>query len=144
MNLNPVGTHCILELYDVDPPLLDDEPFIRSAMEQAAGKSLSTVLKVTSHKFEPQGVTALALLAESHISIHTWPENRYAAVDIFTCGETAKPEQACAFMVRQFKAGRHQLNVLRRGVGMDPERGVVPIEEKSPPAKESVLCPVHN
>ena len=85
---------------------------------------MSTLLQLVSHQFEPQGVTALALLAESHMSIHTWPENGYAAIDVFTCGRTATPEAACAFLVEQFGAARHRLKVLSRG------------------AAESASCPV--
>ena len=65
---------------------LDDEGFIRDVLYQASVWCKSTMLHLKSHKFEPQGVTAVALLAESHISIHTWPENGTAVCDIFTCG----------------------------------------------------------
>ena len=76
-----------------------------------------TLLKLSSHQFHPQGVTAVGLLAESHLSIHTWPEHGYAAVDVFTCGEEARPQQACDYLVKRFAARRHSLVVLPRGVG---------------------------
>ena len=79
--LDMVGKHCILELYDCDPSKLDDEDFLRSAITQAAERAGATLLNLITHQFEPQGVTGLALLAESHISIHTWPESGYAAVN---------------------------------------------------------------
>ena len=81
-----VGKHCILELYDCDPSRLDDEAFIRTTITSAAKGAGATLLNLITHQFQPQGVTGLALLAESHISIHTWPESGYAAIDVFTCG----------------------------------------------------------
>ena len=67
-----------------------------------------------SNKFEPQGVTAIALLAESHISIHTWPESNYSAVDIFTCGQNMLPEIACRYLIKALKAEEHFLRVIER------------------------------
>ena len=68
-----VGKHCILELYNCDPAKLDDEAFLRNAITTAAKRAGATLLNLITHRFDPQGVTGLALLAESHISIHTWP-----------------------------------------------------------------------
>ena len=64
----------------------------------AAKLANATVLNLISNKFEPQGVTAIALLAESHLSIHSWPEAHYSAVDIFTCGQNMKPEISCNYL----------------------------------------------
>ncbi|MGB3491768.1 MAG: adenosylmethionine decarboxylase [Elainellaceae cyanobacterium] len=110
----PVGLHCILELYDCPSDLLDDVARVREAMRAAAQRAGSTLLNEVCHRFEPQGVTALALLAESHISIHTWPELGYAAVDVFTCGETADPVQACQHLVQALKATHHHLSTIQR------------------------------
>ena len=118
MELGPVGTHCILELHGCSYDRLNDVLFVREAIERAAKQGLATLLKLTSQQFYPQGVTAIGLLAESHLSIHTRPEHGYAAVDIFTCGETAEPTRACASLVEQFEARRHALQVLPRGVGV--------------------------
>ncbi len=118
MTRSPAGIHCILELYGCPYELLDDEGFVRASVEQASEKGLSTLLSLNSHKFSPQGVTAVGLLAESHLAIHTWPERNYAAVDIFTCGEFADPRKACDFLVGRFKAERHSIIVLERG--LDP------------------------
>ena len=90
-----VGKHCILALYDCDPARLDDEAFLRTAITTAAKRAGATLLNLITHQFQPQGVTGLALLAESHISIHTWPESGYAAIDVFTCGDHTMPERAC-------------------------------------------------
>ena len=68
-----------------------------------------------SHHFHPQGVTALGLIAESHVAIHTWPEYRYAAIDVFTCGRRANAEKACRYLISALKAERHSLKTLTRG-----------------------------
>lgn len=109
-----VGRHCIYELQGGDPHLLDDEDFIKDAMKQAAEASGATLLGMVSHKFEPQGVTAVALLSESHISIHSWPEHGYAAVDAFTCGEHTNPEAACRSLREALKATSGSMKLLAR------------------------------
>ena len=109
-----VGKHCILELYNCDPAKLDDEAFLRTAITSAAKRAGATLLNLITHRFEPQGVTGLALLAESHISIHTWPESGYAAVDVFTCGDHTMPEMACQVLAEELSAGNHKLTSFRR------------------------------
>ena len=109
-----VGKHCILELYNCDSAKLDDEAFLRTAITSAAKRAGATLLNLITHRFEPQGVTGLALLAESHISIHTWPESGYAAVDVFTCGDHTMPEMACQVLAEELSAGNHELTSFRR------------------------------
>ncbi|MCP9888488.1 adenosylmethionine decarboxylase [Cyanobium sp. ATX 6A2] len=109
-----VGKHCILELYDCDPGRLDNQAFLRDTITAAAHQAGATLLNLITHRFQPQGVTGLALLAESHISIHTWPESGYAAVDVFTCGDHTMPERACAVLAAELGAGRHRLTSFRR------------------------------
>jgi len=110
-----IGSHCILELHGCPYDILDNETLVRDAIERASQKSLSTLLHLSSHRFEPQGVTAVGLLAESHISIHTWPELGYAACDIFTCGASARPTQACEVLAAILRAANQSLQVLARG-----------------------------
>ena len=115
--MGTVGTHCILEMFDCPVSLLDDVGFVKRALAEAAKTGLSTLLNQVSHRFHPQGVTAVGLLAESHLSIHTWPEYQYAGADMFTCGHTADPKAACLHLVNVFKAGRYDLICLPRGDG---------------------------
>jgi S-adenosylmethionine decarboxylase len=110
-----IGTHCIVELYGCPRELLNDEQFVRDALREATSHGLATLMGEVSHSFDPQGVTALALLAESHIAIHTWPEHGYAAADIFTCGDRANPQKASNFLIMKFQAERHSLTKLVRG-----------------------------
>ncbi|WP_320663715.1 adenosylmethionine decarboxylase [Prochlorococcus sp. MIT 1223] len=109
-----IGKHCILELYECNKYKLNDEKFVNKAIKLAAKYAGATLLNLTTHKFEPQGLTSLALLAESHISIHTWPEMGYGAVDVFTCGDHAMPERACDVLIKELSAKRFSLQSLKR------------------------------
>ena len=109
-----IGRHCILELYQCDHAKLNDEAFIRTTITSSAKIAGATLINLVTHSFKPQGVTGLALLAESHISIHTWPEIGYAAIDVFTCGEHTMPEKACKVFFEDFLAKNFSFkNVVR-------------------------------
>jgi len=112
--LSHQSKHLLLELYRCDYKKLNDESFLRCTLNRAAKFAKATVLNLISNKFEPQGVTAIALLAESHISIHTWPESNYSAVDIFTCGKNMLPELASQYLIEALKAEEHSLRVIER------------------------------
>ena len=99
-----IGRHCILELYQCDHAKLNDEAFIRTTITSSAKIAGATLINLVTHSFKPYGVTGLALLAESHISIHTWPEIGYAAIDVFTCGDHTMPEKACKLLSQDFLA----------------------------------------
>ena len=96
--------HILFTLKGCTRDLLNDEEFVRDVVYQSSRKCKSTLLALHSHKFDPQGVTCVAMLAESHISIHTWPEKGMAVCDIFTCGDTATPEDGVEYMKQQLKA----------------------------------------
>tara|TARA_E500000081_G_C6103582_1_gene338828 strand:+ start:733 stop:1068 length:336 start_codon:yes stop_codon:yes gene_type:complete len=96
--------HLLFTLKDCNRNLLNDEEFIRDIVYTASKKCKSTLLAINSHKFDPQGVTCVAMLAESHISIHTWPEKGMAVCDIFTCGEHTKPKKGMEYMQMMFSA----------------------------------------
>jgi len=112
--LSHQSKHLLLELYRCDCEKLNDESFLRCILNRASKLANATVLNLISNKFEPQGVTAIALLAESHISIHTWPESNYSAVDIFTCGQNMMPELASQYLIEALKAEEHFLRVIER------------------------------
>ncbi len=125
--MSALGFHSILELYDCPPELLDDEIQVRDFVREAALRAGCTVLGELCHRFDPQGVTALMLLAESHISVHTWPEVGYVAVDVFTCGTDTRPEDACRYLTHMFEARHHDLRVIARGM-----RAPKPQQERKP------------
>ena len=106
--------HLLLELYRCNREKINDESFLRCILNRAAKLANATVLNLISNKFEPQGVTAIALLAESHISIHTWPESNYSAIDIFTCGQNMLPELASQYLIEALRAEEHSLRVIER------------------------------
>ena len=114
--LSHQSKHLLLELYRCDCEKLNDESFLRCTLNRAAKLANATVLNLISNKFEPQGVTAIALLAESHISIHTWPESHYSAVDIFTCGQNMMPELASQYLIKSLIAKEHFLRVIERNL----------------------------
>jgi len=98
------GRHLILDLYDCDPEILDDYAQLSTLLETALTMSKANILRIIGEKFQPQGVTLLALLAESHASIHTWPELGYAALDLYTCGDTTNTQRAANFLKFKLKA----------------------------------------
>ncbi len=108
------GKHLLVELYGCNNKKLDDESYLRCLINNSAKLANATILNLISNKFEPQGVTAIALLAESHLSIHTWPEAQYAALDIFTCGKNMKPDLACNFLIDSLEAKEHILKTIDR------------------------------
>ena len=114
--LSNQSKHLLLELYGCDCEKLNDESFLRCILNRAAKLANATVLNLISNKFEPQGVTAIALLAESHISVHTWPESSYSAVDIFTCGQNMMPELASQYLIKSLIAKEHFLRVIERNL----------------------------
>lgn len=124
-----IGSHWILEMYECPPEVIDDLELVREALRQAARAARSTLLYEVAHAFEPQGVTALGLLAESHLSVHTWPELGYAAADVFTCGEHATPKAACEHLAAALRAGRWDLRHIERGAAAPAER---PLRQPEP------------
>lgn len=110
-----VGKHVLADLHGCDAAALDDEPRLVAHLRASAEAAGATVLSVSSHRFEPAGVTAIALLSESHLSIHTWPERGYAAVDAFTCGSHTDPETAVRMLSEALGAERATTTVHARG-----------------------------
>jgi S-adenosylmethionine decarboxylase len=109
------GTHLIIEV--VDGTGLDDEARIQQAFRDCVATCGATLLHIHTHKFSPQGVSGVAVLAESHISVHTWPEIGYGAFDVFMCGE-AEPWRAVEVLRRAFDAGEMRVRELLRGEGL--------------------------
>jgi len=109
------GRHVLAELDDVDPSLLDDPTFMGEALASAVSEAGATLCEVMSHRFAPQGVTVLAMLAESHASVHTYPELGAVFVDVFTCGDRADPEHAVRLLAKALGTGSVRMSTVRRG-----------------------------
>ncbi|MBU2542313.1 adenosylmethionine decarboxylase [Patescibacteria group bacterium] len=111
-----LGRHVIVEFYDCDPEILNDLLKIEEVMVVAALVSGATIVGQVFHRFIPHGVSGAVVIAESHFSIHTWPEFGYAAVDLFTCGDIVDPWEAFQHLGGALKSGRTSQIELRRGL----------------------------
>ncbi len=114
--MNVLGKHLLLELKECNPQLLNDLAYIRNSLLLAAEDLGVQVVGESFHQFSPQGVTGILSIAESHISIHTWPEYGYAAADIFTCGSSFQPSQAAQILVEQFESKDQDITEIPRGL----------------------------
>jgi S-adenosylmethionine decarboxylase len=108
------GAHLIVDLYDAQR--LDDIDHIETTLRRCVDAAGATLLHIHLHHFQPNGVSGVAVLAESHISIHTWPEAGYAALDVFMCGK-AEPEKCVPILREAFKAKRVAVGEHLRGQG---------------------------
>jgi S-adenosylmethionine decarboxylase len=115
-DLNALGRHLLLELKFCNKEVLDDIEYLRTSLIEIAEKIGATVLNNVFHQFCPQGVSGVVVIAESHLCIHTWPEYGYAAVDIFTCGNTINPVDAVELLVNKLGAKEHSFQELKRGM----------------------------
>lgn len=109
------GLHIIAEFSGCDPTIIGDKERVRSIMVEAAEVAGAIVCEVAFHTFVPQGVSGVVVIAESHLSVHTWPESRYVAIDIYTCGEHTSPDRACAFLGDAFAAEHREITRIARG-----------------------------
>ncbi|QDX95224.1 adenosylmethionine decarboxylase [Brevibacillus laterosporus] len=117
MEYSTFGRHVAIDTWGVQFDLLNDADFLKKQMVEAAEACGATVLSVQSKQFAPQGATVLVLLSESHLSIHTYPERGFAALDCYTCGETVDPQVAIDYMVSVLKPEKVFAKKLIRGLG---------------------------
>lgn len=110
-----LGRHLLLELYECPSEILNDTGIIQQIMIDVAKAVHATIIDTSFHHFSPFGVSGVVLIAESHFTIHTWPEYGYAAVDIFTCDEELNHEKSKALLIERFAAKRHQSKFILRG-----------------------------
>jgi len=114
-SLEYLGLHLIAEFWGNKVDIKDPNK-IEEILKTAALKAKSTPLAVKLHKFNPHGISGVCLLAESHISIHTWPEKEYIAFDIFTCGRKSMPYKALEFLKEVFRPKEVQVIEIKRGI----------------------------
>ena len=128
-----LGTHLLVELRDCNPEILKDLNKVKGAMVSAAKEAKATIIDVSFHEFNPFGISGMVVIAESHLSIHTWPEYSYAAVDIFTCGDIIKPEVAAQFLIKRFESKTPSVVEMKRGIlSFDNEKLPHKVEVASP------------
>ncbi len=99
--MQALGRHLLLELFDCDAEALNSLETVKVSMVEAAKRAQATIIDVVFHEFNPFGISGVVVIAESHLAIHTWPEYRYAAVDIFSCGDVLQPQTAADYLVEQ-------------------------------------------
>jgi len=114
--LYALGTHLLIELRDCNPSILKDLEKVKNTLISAAKEAQATIIDSSFHEFNPFGVSGVVVIAESHLTIHTWPEYGYAAVDIFTCGDVIKPEIAASYLIKQFECKNPSLVEMKRGI----------------------------
>ena len=110
-----VGSHFILDLYGCTTDVLDDLPLLQRTLRDALNLAGATIITDVFHKFSPQGVTGVVVIAESHASVHTWPEIRFAAFDFFTCGEKMNPDLAIQHLIAVLMPKSQLLRQVPRG-----------------------------
>ena len=113
---NALGRHLLLELYDCNNDLLNQTETIEMFLKEAAKLVGATIVDTTFHHFSPYGVSGVVVIAESHITIHTWPEYDYAAIDVFTCDDSIPVERIVDYLVAKFEAGKFEQKLIKRGI----------------------------
>lgn len=117
MEYSTFGRHVAVDTWGVDFDMLNNAEVLQAHMVDAAESCGATVMSVQAKQFEPQGATVLVLLSESHLSIHTYPERGFAAIDCYTCGETVDPQLAIDYLVSVLKPEKTYAKKLVRGLG---------------------------
>ncbi|MCB9477595.1 MAG: adenosylmethionine decarboxylase [Deltaproteobacteria bacterium] len=120
-----LGTHHLLDLFGVGAALLDDQSALKATLSRCARDGGATILATHFRRFEPQGVTGVVILAESHVTIHTWPERGAATLDVFTCGDPSIGERIVEGLVAALPSEEHRVTSIARG--MEP-----PSHERKP------------
>ena len=118
--MQALGRQILIEFYDCQSEVLTDRDRIRQYMLEAAHHAGATVISDTFHHFKPDGINGVVVIAESHISIHTWPEHRYAAVDVFTCGDSVDPWGVPHYLQEKLHAKSVSSMEIKRGLFPSP------------------------
>ncbi len=114
--MQSLGRHVLAEVYGCRFDVLNDVRQVEDIMVNAALEAGAEVREVVFHKFSPQGVSGVVVISESHLAIHTWPELGYAAVDVFTCGDSVNPWDACKYLQEKFEAHYVDASEVKRGL----------------------------
>jgi S-adenosylmethionine decarboxylase len=114
--LKALATHIVCELSGCDATKLTDVDAVSDMMMEAALEANATVVTRAFHRFQPQGVSGVVVIQESHLSIHTWPETGYAAMDFYTCGDHTDPWAACEYAAKVLGAKTMRTTEVKRGI----------------------------
>lgn len=127
--MNALGRHLLLELNACNIKRLDDLDLVRRLLLKAAREVGATIIGDSFHRFQPHGVSGVVVIAESHLSIHTWPEHSYAAVDIFSCSAAFRPEEAARVLIDGLESARPSYMVVERGTMPPQSFAPISVEE---------------
>ncbi len=114
--MSALGRHILAEFYGCPQEILCNLDLIKESMVAAAIEAGAEVRETVFHQFSPQGVSGVVVISESHLAIHTWPEYGYAAVDVFTCGQTVNPWVSCNYLKQAFSARNMSAREIKRGI----------------------------
>jgi len=114
--MEALGRQILVESHDRDNDQINDVEYIESSILAATRASRATIISHNFHKFSPHGVSGVVVIAESHVSIHSWPEYDYAAVDIFTCGDTIDPWVIQEHLKEAFQSKNTSSMEMKRGM----------------------------
>jgi S-adenosylmethionine decarboxylase len=114
--MSALGRHILAEFYGCPPEKLNNPDRIKQEMVAAALEAGAEIRETVFHQFSPQGVSGVVVISESHLAIHTWPEFGYAAVDVFTCGQTVDPWVCCNYLKQKFTAENMTAREIKRGI----------------------------
>jgi S-adenosylmethionine decarboxylase len=117
MEYSTFGRHIAVDAWGIEHNLINDTELLKNSMVHAADASGATILDIRCHRFDPQGVSILLLLSESHFTIHTYPEKGFVAIDCYTCGETVDPQMAVDQLLQRLKPEKVFFKKLVRGIG---------------------------
>lgn len=109
------GKHLLIGLFDCNKELIDDLDFVQEVFINASKEARAEVLSVSFRKFQPNGISGVVIISESHLTIHSWPEEGYCAIDIFTCGNKAKPFRALGYINKKLQGKKCSVIQLDRG-----------------------------
>lgn len=109
-----MSEHLMADFFDCEPSLLSDAEFIENTLTRAVDILGATILEKCTKQYSPNGITTVFVLAESHISVHTWPEQSFAGLDIYTCGERSTAD-AYAYLKEQFAPSEAKAIIVGRG-----------------------------
>ena len=113
--MKSLGQQLIVELYGCDRTLLDDPSRLEQILTESIRRSGGTIIRPCYHQFSPHGVTGVVVIAESHVSIHTWPEFGYCALDVFTCGTQVQTDQIFEYVRSELQAQETSVMEVKRG-----------------------------
>lgn len=114
--LKALGRHVLIEYYGCSKEIIEDNGLIEQFMKEAADYSGATIVESVFHHFNPYGVSGAVIIAESHLTIHTWPEYGFASVDVYTCGDSVSPWKATDYLSEKLKAKKTESFEVPRGM----------------------------